>query len=59
MKQFSSAHQSFREAVRQSPDNHEYRAGALEAALEMKKHQKLAYRVADWAEGLFHPRKKM
>ena len=59
MRQFASAHQSFREAVRQQPDNNEYRRGALEAALAVKKHQKLAYRVADWADGLFHPRKKM
>ena len=59
MKQYNSAHQAFREAVRRNPTNNEYRKGALEAALEIKKHQKLHYRVYDWAEGLFHPRKKM
>lgn len=59
MRQFSSAHQAFREAVRREPDNNEYRRCALEAALAVKKHQKLAYRVADWAEGLIHPRKKI
>lgn len=59
MKQYDSAHQAFREAVRRNPSNNEYRKGALEAALEIKKHQKLHYRVYDWAEGLFHPRKKM
>lgn len=58
MKQFSSAHQSFREAVRRNPDNRDYRAMALDAAVTMKKHQKWPYRIADWAEGLFHPRKK-
>ena len=57
MKQFASAHQSFREAVRQEPDNREYRAGALDAALAMKKHQKLPYKMLDWAEGVLHPRK--
>lgn len=59
MKQYSSAHQAFREAVRQSPDNREYHAWALDAAVAMKKHQKFPYRVADWADGLLHPRKKM
>lgn len=57
MHQFSSAHQSFREAIRREPNNNEYRRGALEAALAVKKHQKLPYRVMDWADGLFHPRK--
>lgn len=59
MHQYGSAHQSFREAVRQEPDNREYRRWALDAAVAVKKHQKLHYRVMDWAEGLFHPRKKM
>ncbi|MBQ9263897.1 MAG: J domain-containing protein [Clostridia bacterium] len=59
MHQFVSAHQSFREAVRLAPDNNEYRRGALEAALAVKKHQKLPYRVMDWADGILHPRKKM
>lgn len=58
MKQYSSAHQSFREAIRRSPDNRDYRAMALDAAVTMKKHQKLPYRIADWAEGFFHSRKK-
>lgn len=58
MKQYDSAHQSFREAVRLEPDNKEYRAGALEAAVAMKKHQKLPYKMLDWADGLIHPRKK-
>lgn len=58
MHQFVSAHQAFREAVRLSPDNNEYRRGALEAALAVKKHQKLPYRVIDWADGILHPRKK-
>lgn len=59
MRQYASAHQSFREAVRRQPENNAYRQGALDAALAVKKHQKLAYRVADWAEGLLHPRKQM
>jgi len=37
LAQYESAHQSFREAVRLSPDNNEYRAGALDAAVALKK----------------------
>lgn len=59
MRQYASAHQSFREAVRLSPENRDYRSMALDAAITLKKHQKLHYRVADWAGGLFHPRKKL
>lgn len=59
MRQFASAHQAFRAAVQLQPDNNEYRRGALEAALAVKKHQKLPYRVMDWADGVLHPRKKM
>ena len=59
MRQYASAHQSFREAVRRNPGNNEYRAGALEAAVTLKKHQKPLYRFADWADGVLHPRKKM
>ena len=39
LHQYESAHQSFREAVRRSPDNLEFRRGALDAALAMKKSQ--------------------
>ena len=58
MKQFGSAHQSFREAVRMQPENNEYRRGALEAAVAIKKRRHLAYRITDWADGILHPRKK-
>ncbi|MBQ4640400.1 MAG: DnaJ domain-containing protein [Clostridia bacterium] len=58
MKQYGTAHQAFREAVRISPENREYREWALEAALQIKKHQKLPYRVADWAEKTFRFGKK-
>lgn len=59
LRDYTSAHQSFRVAVRLSPDNNEYRSGALAAAVAYKKHQRLAYRVLDWADGVIHPRKKM
>ncbi len=58
LKQYDSAHQSFREAVRRRPDNLEYRRGALDAAVAVKKHQTLAYRVADFTRGIIKPRKK-
>ncbi|MCR4886777.1 MAG: J domain-containing protein [Clostridiales bacterium] len=58
MKQFGSAHQSFREAIRLQPDNNDYRTGALEAAVALKKRQHWAYRMADWADGIIHSRKK-
>lgn len=59
MKQYGSAHQSFREAVRLQPDNNEYRRGALDAAVAVKKRQRWTYRMADWADGILHPRKRL
>ncbi|MCH5286955.1 MAG: DnaJ domain-containing protein [Christensenellaceae bacterium] len=45
MEQFDSAHQSYREAVRQEPDNNAFRQGALDAALAMKQSRTLRGRV--------------
>ena len=56
MRQYTTAHQSFREAVRLKPENNEYRRGALNAALAMKRQQKWPYRVAEWAGGLLRRR---
>ena len=56
MRQWGTAHQSFREAVRLQPENLEYRRGALDAAVAVKKHQKWPYRVLDWADQLIHRR---
>ena len=36
LRQYETAHKSFREAVRRDPDNNVYRQGALDAALAMK-----------------------
>lgn len=47
LKQYEAAHQSFREAVRLAPDNRKYRELALEAALAMKKHKKLPFKLLD------------
>ena len=57
LKQYSSAHQSFREAVRMEENNREFRQGALDAAVAMKKHNRLPYRMLDWVDGIVHPRK--
>ena len=54
MRQYGTAHQSFREAVRLQPENLEYRRGALDAAVAVKKHQKWPYRVLEWADHLIH-----
>lgn len=45
MDQYESAHQSFREAVRLEPDNNEFRQGALDAALAMKRAQTFTGRI--------------
>ena len=47
LRQYETAHQSFREAVRRDPDNHKYREGALDAALAMKKNRPLAQKLKD------------
>ena len=59
LRQYETAHQSFREAVRRDPDNLRYRQGALDAALAMKKKKQLPYRVAGWMkDALSHGRRK-
>ncbi len=54
LAQYSSAHQSFREAVRRCPENNEYRSGALDAAVAMKKEKTLSGKM----ERLFRGRRK-
>lgn len=41
MEQYDSAHQSFREAVRRSPDNNVYRSGALAAVVAQREAETL------------------
>ncbi len=45
MEEYESAHQSFRRAVSLCPDNNNYRSGALDAALAMKKEKTLPGRM--------------
>lgn len=51
LKQYETAHQSYREAVRRDPDNRTYREGALNAALAMKKNRPIGAKIADWMRG--------
>ena len=51
--QFDGAHQSFREAVRLSPDTNAYRAAALEAAVAVKKHNRPLRKALDGMKQLF------
>ena len=50
LKQYETAHQSYREAVRRDPDNRKYREGALDAALAMKKARPLGTKILDWVK---------
>lgn len=52
MRQYETAHQSYREAVRRQPDNLRYRQGALDAALAMKRNKQLSYRIANWLKDI-------
>ncbi len=51
MKQYSSALQAFKICTKNEPDNRQYHEWCLEAAVALRKHQKLPYRIADWAKG--------
>ena len=51
LKQYETAHQSFREAVRREPENRTYRQGALDAALAMKKNRPLGEKLHGWVMG--------
>jgi molecular chaperone DnaJ len=58
LRQYETAHASFREAVRRNPEHLEYRRGALDAAIALKRHQSLTGKVSDLARSLFRQRKK-
>ena len=45
LEQYESAHQSFREAVRRSPDNNVYRSGALAAAVAHRESETIQGKV--------------
>lgn len=56
LRQYESAHQSYREAVRREPDTMQYRRGAFEAARAVKKHNQPVQRAVDAIGGLFRKR---
>ena len=45
LKQYETAHQSYREAVRRDPDNRQFREGALDAALAIKKSKTISGKI--------------
>ena len=51
MRQYETAHQSYREAVRREPDTRRYREGALDAAIAIKKNRPLSQKLGDWVRG--------
>ena len=57
MRQFDSAHQSYREAVRRDPENRDYREGALDAALALKKSKQIGNRVEGWVRDVLGMKK--
>ncbi len=58
MRQYKTAHQSYREAVRRAPDNNQYRTGALDAALAVKRNDQFLFRLQTWLGDVFRPVKK-
>lgn len=56
LKQYASAHQSYREAVRREPDNMLFRRGAFDAAVTLREHSKPVRRAMDKIESLFKKR---
>ena len=53
LRRYEDAHTSFREAVKGEPDNREYRAKALEAAVAMKNSHRLDVKVQNWFKDTF------
>ena len=58
LRQYATAHQSYREATRRDPDNIKYRRGAFEAAKAVKKHARPLQKAADAITGLLRPRRR-
>ena len=56
LRRYEDAHTSFRQAVKAEPDNREYRAKALEAAVAMKNSHRLDVKVQNWLKDTFKKR---
>lgn len=57
-REYDTAHQSFREAVRREPEDMRYRSLALEAALKVKQHRQLPRRMMHSLQGLFSGKRR-
>ena len=57
LRQFDTAHQSYRQAVRLEPDMRAYREGALNAAVMSKKSKTVPYKVQTWVRDTLHIKK--
>lgn len=57
-REYDTAHQSFREAVRREPEDMRYRRLALDAALLLKRSRQLPYRIKNTFQSLFGARKR-
>ncbi len=53
MKEYETAHNSFRDAVKIDPNNNTYRRNALGAALAIKKQNEVPYKIARWVKNIF------
>ena len=58
MRQYKTAHQSYREAVRRDPENNHYRRGALDAAIAVKRSEQVLNRIGTWFTDVFRGRKR-
>ncbi len=54
LRQFESAHQSFRQAIRQDPENRDYRRQALDAILALRREKTLPGRIRKAFRQIIH-----
>ena len=54
LRQFESAHQSFRQAIRQDPENRDYRRQALDAVLALRREKTLPGRIRKAFRQIIH-----
>ena len=52
LKQYSSALQAYKICVKLAPEDQECHRRCLDAAVTLRRHQTLPYRISDWAQGL-------
>ena len=57
-REYDTAHQSFREAVRREPEDMDYRRQALEAAVQVKRRKHLPIRLKDSIGSIFGGKKR-